>query len=162
MVFDTIWPPQQELEAACNRLMGKLRVPLPWRRDTAHDVPFRRCTCGIYASEALEIAAGYLYLYDDVRQPDVRHRAIGRVSLWGSVVEGETGWRASRAYPERIFLPRTDGSGRLTDVESIVEGLSEYGVPVEIVDDERDDPVAAAVRGVRPERRRQRRAKTSS
>jgi hypothetical protein len=100
VVFNTIWPPEEELVAA-------------------HD---------------LERAANYLYLYDDVRQPHLRSRAIGRVSLWGSVVEGEHGWRASHAYPERILLPSTDRAGRPTAAEAIAEGLACYGVPVEILD----------------------------
>jgi hypothetical protein len=31
--------------------------------------------------------------------------AVGRVSLWGRVVEHERGYRATRAYPFDLFLP---------------------------------------------------------
>jgi hypothetical protein len=126
-----------------------------------HEIPGRSCDCGIHASNEVGAAADYLYLYDDLHQPHLRYRAIGRVSLWGSVVEGEKGWRASRAYPERLFLPRTDRYGRPTDVELILEGLADYGVPIEIVDDDSQTAVADALRRVKP-RGRRRRAKRSS
>ncbi len=115
-------------------------------------MPVSRCSCGIYATTDPELAAEYLYLYNEVHQPRVLYRAIGLVSLWGSVVEGESGWRATFAYPKWIFLPR---SQRRTDVEAIRRGLSDYGVPVELLEDA-DTPVAAAVRRVRRNRRRRR------
>jgi hypothetical protein len=82
----------------------------------------------------------------------VLYRAIGLVSLWGSVVEGETGWRATFAYPKRIFLPRSE---RGSVVGAVRTGLSDYGVPVELLD-EADTPAALAVRRVARKRRRRR------
>jgi hypothetical protein len=162
VVFDTVWPPQDELVAGCNRLSIRLWLPFLRRRATAHDVPFERCSCGIHATSDVETAANYLYLYDDLRQPQLRCRAIGRVSLWGSVVEGESGWRASRAYPERLFLPRTDRAGRATDAEAILDGLSDYGVPIEILEDEAEGALASAVRRVKQDRRRRRQRPTKA
>ena len=49
------------------------------------------------------------------------------------MVEGELGWRASRAYPQEIFLP-ANGAKHRVGLEAIVEGLSVYGVPIGIVD----------------------------
>jgi hypothetical protein len=141
VVFDTIWPPGTELTADCNHLWTRLRRRLPWRMDLVHDVPVRNCSCGIHAANDPELAAEYLYLYSDVHQPHVLCRAIGVVSLWGLVVEGETGWRAACAYPKRILLPR---SQRRADVEAIRDGLTDYRVPVEILD-ERDTSVGRAV-----------------
>lgn len=134
VVFNTIWPPQEELVAACNHLWERLPLRRLWRGAASHETPSRRCTCGIHAAHDLETAANYLYLYDDVRQPHLRCRAIGRVSLWGSVVEGEHGWRASHAYPERILLPSTDRAGRPTAADAIADGLACYGIPIEILD----------------------------
>jgi hypothetical protein len=125
---------------------------LPWRGDCEHDAPVPRCSCGIYATNDPELAAEYLYLYSEVLQPHVLYRAIGLVSLWGSVVEGETGWRATFAYPKRIFLPRSE---RRSVVETVRTGLSDYGVPVELLD-EADTPAALAVRRVARKRRRRR------
>jgi hypothetical protein len=154
VVFTTVWLPQRELVGGCNRFWMKVPLPRPWRRAMAHDVPADPCACGIYATSDVETAANYLYLYDELRQPHLRYRAIGRVSLWGSVVESERGWRASYAYPERIFLPRTDRLGRPADVESICDGLAGYGVPVEIVEDDAKTALARAVRRVQRRRRR--------
>jgi hypothetical protein len=154
VVFDTIWPTDAALAAGCNRVWTRLRGRLPWRSDTAHDVPVWRCSCGIYAAHDPELAAEYLYLYSDVHQPRVIYRAIGLVAMWGSVVEGESGWRASHAYPKRLFLPR---SQRRSDVEAICAGLADYGVPIDIIEDD-ETPVARAVRRVRRDRRRRRRA----
>jgi hypothetical protein len=162
VVFDTIWPAQDELVAVCNRAWQRIRVPLLSRKERRHEIPHRRCSCGVHASNDVEVAASYLYLYDDVRQRHLCGRAIGRVSLWGSVVEGDLGWRGSHAYPQRIFLPSTDRNGRDVDVDEMLEGLSRYRVPIEVVDDDADTPVARAVRGVKQGRRRQRRAKASS
>jgi hypothetical protein len=88
----------------------------------------------------------------------VIYRAIGLVSLWGSVVEGESGWRASHAYPKRLFLPRSE---RARDAEAIRRGLADYGVPIEFLDDG-DTPVGQAVRRVGRSRRRRRRAAVQS
>ena len=115
-------------------------------------MPVSRCSCGIYATNDPDLAAEYLYLYSEVLQPHVLYRAIGLVSLWGSVVEGESGWRATFAYPKRILLPR---SARRSDVETVRAGLHDYGVPVEILE-ESDTPVARAVRRVARNRRRRR------
>ncbi|HKC22365.1 MAG TPA: hypothetical protein VKB64_07615 [Gaiellaceae bacterium] len=158
VVFDTIWPTDAELTAGCNRLWTRVRNRLAWRSDPVHDAPVSRCSCGIYATSDPELAAEYLYLYSEVHQPHVVYRAVGLVSLWGSVVEGECGWRASRAYPKRLFLPP---SQRPEDVERIRDGLADYGVPVEILDDD-ETPIARAVRRVRRDRRRRRYAPTQS
>jgi hypothetical protein len=158
VVFDTIWTPGVELTAGCNRVWTRIRSRLSWYGDTVHDVPVSRCSCGIYAAQDPELAAEYLYLYSEVQQPRVIYRAIGLVSLWGSVVEGETGWRASHAYPQRLFLPRSE---RPSDVEAIRRGLADYGVPIDFLDDG-DTPVALAVRRVRRDRRRRRRTAVQS
>src|SRR5262249_60225892 len=124
---------------------GNRRGPLvrnrpAWRSDPVHGAPVSRCSCGIYATSDPELAAESLYLYSEVHQPHVVYRAVGLVSLWGSVVEGECGWRASRAYPKRLFLPP---SQRPEDVERIRDGLADYGVPVEILD-HHQTPIAPA------------------
>jgi len=54
------------------------------------------------------------------------------VSLWGEVVECEWGWRASHAYPERLFVPQPPRDAALA--EWIAKSLEGYGVPVEIVE----------------------------
>lgn len=158
VVFDTIWPTETELTAGCNRLWTRVRNRLAWRSDPVHDAPVSRCSCGIYATSDPELAAEYLYLYSEVHQPHVVYRAVGLVSLWGSVVEGESGWRAAHAYPKHLFLPP---SQRHEDVERIRDGLADYGVPVDFLDDS-ETPIARAVRRVRRDRRRRRYATSQS
>lgn len=158
VVFDTVWPADAELVAGCNRVWTRIWERLPWRGDAVHAVPVWRCGCGIYAADDPELAAEYLYLYGDVQQPGVVYRAVGLVSLWGAVVEAEAGWRASHAYPQRLFIPPTR---RTVDAEAIRDGLADYGVPVEILG-ESETPIARAVERVRRNRVRWRRAALQS
>jgi hypothetical protein len=136
VVFRNSWPPRCELKATCQRKV--VAFPRIWRRTpTGHAAPTERCRCGIYGAREAEQAATYVdqLWNEEPLRPPLLHRAIGRVSLWGTVVECEDGWRASHAYPERIYLPR---HGRRD--EAIVEpgelavSLSRYGVPVELID----------------------------
>jgi len=127
----TVWEPRRAVVAQCH----------------GHVAPAERCTCGIYASDSARGAAPFL-----ISASRARVRAVGRVlglaSLWGTVVECERGWRASYAYPFRIYVPtgphrsRSEPSGHLLGwrprytplpVEEIAEALSEYGVAVELV-----------------------------
>jgi hypothetical protein len=63
---------------------------------------------------------------------------LGRVSLWGKVVECKRGWRGERAYPASIYVPRLSAEGRLLlarspGPEAVALALGSYGVPVESV-----------------------------
>jgi hypothetical protein len=158
VVFDTLWLPQTEVAAGCNRVWTRLRTHMGWHGGATHDVPVWRCNCGIHAAKSPELAAEYLYLYSTVHQPGVLARAIGLVSLWGGVVEGDNGWRASYAYPKKLFLPKPEGHD---DAEALRAGLAEYGVPIDFVEGE-ETPVARAVRRVRRDRRRGRQEITRS
>ena len=64
-------------------------------------------------------------------------RLIGRVALWGDVVEGPLGWRASHAYPIELFVPASvaaqTGYRRRGYVDETMLALEEYGVPVDLV-----------------------------
>jgi hypothetical protein len=114
------WPLRKPLEAVCNRLH------LPFRG--RHEAPAMRCRCGIYA--ALPDVARDYFPHDSLRP--TTPAIVGRVHLWGSVVECEHGWRGSRAYPERLFVPTL---GRDPDtIARIARGLKGYGVPVDVLD----------------------------
>jgi hypothetical protein len=63
---------------------------------------------------------------------------IGQVHLWGCVVECEHGWRASHAYPGRLFAPLGRRgtaflSRRAADSARVAHALHAYRVPVELV-----------------------------
>ena len=130
IAFTDPWPVREAFVAKCYRMMA--RLPL-FRRKTSHTPVTLECDCGIHAANNAAAAASYLHLYEDLPQRAICHRALGRVALWGTVVEGELGWRASRAYPQEIFLPAS-GAKRRVGLEAIVEGLSVYGVPINVVD----------------------------
>jgi hypothetical protein len=83
------------MEAGCRSRFG-----LRWRAHD-HGAPNRAHDCGIYACREREDAERL------IDQLDGRGRlptAIGRVSLWGRVIENTGGWRAQFAYPYAIEL----------------------------------------------------------
>jgi hypothetical protein len=109
------WRPGSPLVAECH--VG------PAEPEPEHETPDPACACGIYASrlESLDWPAF-------VRTAP-RPLVIGRVLLWGKVVEGTRGWRAELAYPERLWVPATDGH-YTAGVWETADGLGEYGVDV--------------------------------
>jgi hypothetical protein len=56
---------------------------------------------------------------------------LGLVSLWGTVVECERGYRASHGYPRRIFVPADAGEPWRIGWDEVALGLCRYGVAVE-------------------------------
>ena len=122
----TLWPAREAFTAEClraPRLFARLR------RRRAHRVPESDCACGIYAAP-LERLADYLA---DAPFRGVA-RVLGRVALWGTVVECERGFRASHAYPLRIYVPSDAGEPWHVDWEEVAIGLCRYGVPIEPLD----------------------------
>ena len=127
ITFVTVWTPRVELRARCirpRRLLARIR------RESPHEVPALGCDCGIHAAKDAAAAVGYLSAYEDLLKGVALHRVIGTVSLWGKVVEGERGWRASHAYPARLFVPPSRDSSPLP-AEAVARSLVGYGVPAE-------------------------------
>jgi hypothetical protein len=136
LAFWSIWLPGRAVEATCRRSLVETGLAgLP-----PHAAPAPRCTCGVYGT--LNATQTLAYSHGVRRRGDTTHRVVGRVSLWGAVVECEGGWRASHAYPAVLYVPavrRRRLSGRALarptlPVEEIALELSDYGVPVELVD----------------------------
>jgi hypothetical protein len=94
------WPARRPLVASCG--------------SQDHRPPGDRCGCGLYA----------------VADPGVLewgpsdHEVLGAVALWGRVVEGTRGWRASHGYP-RFLL-----TGPAIAAEQRAVLGRRYGVPV--------------------------------
>lgn len=67
------------------------------------------------------------------------------------MVECEDGWRASCAYPQRIYLPaRGERDDALGEPAQLVAALAGYGVPVELIDcDLTDGDVVVSALGMR-------------
>lgn len=130
LMFENTWLPGQAFAADCGDRPGSIsRV---WRRTPrAHPAPEASCRCGIYATKRLADIARYARCLGS-RPSMVLHRAVGRVALWGSVLEHTGGWRAAQAYPLELFVPLPPGRQRRA--ESVALALTDYGVRVELVD----------------------------
>jgi hypothetical protein len=125
VVKRTVWSAGEPLVADCL----KARPFHAWvRRRPPHPAPAERCECGVYAS-ALDRACEYLR--DSL--PSALARVLGRVALWGSVVECERGFRASHAYPLELYVPADASTDRQTSPDDIAQGLRRYGVPVQVL-----------------------------
>jgi hypothetical protein len=134
LFIGTVWEPGVPLSASCTqRHRSRLR---PWRIEPSdHAPPEMGCRCGIYGVQSVVAARSYL------ERPDLLcrgERVIGRVALWGTVVEGQLGWRASRAYPIELFVPAPavvrSGLRRRAYVDEILRALEDYRVPVDVVE----------------------------
>ena len=119
-VYDDVWQPHVALAARCCADGAH-----------AHRAPGRGCACGVYAAGALDACVRYLVGRDD---PSTAHRVVGQVSLWGDVFAGPAGWRASEAYPARVWVPAARTNGGPAPVADVAFGLLPYGVPVEVLD----------------------------
>lgn len=114
-------------------LTSPIQATYAWPRGTraaatcrAHiePAPSQTCLCGFYAKakrEHLEVPAG----------SDQVTVVIGQVSLWGTVLEHEKGWRAQYAYPYALFVQAE--SGMINDYEELARRLGAvYQVDAEV------------------------------
>jgi hypothetical protein len=104
VIHDAIWTPGASARASC-------------RLDELHVVPDATCNCGFHAARDPVDAFSYLHGRDE---PGTLCRVLGEVVLSGLVVETEGGWRASEAYPLRLYAGDT----------RIAAALAIYDVPV--------------------------------
>ena len=133
LVAGAVWEPGVPLVAFCTA--GHRSRWAPWRKEPSdHVAPELDCGCGIYGVQSVAAARSYLERPPLLSRDD---RVIGRVALWGTVVEGQFGWRASHAYPIELFVPApvaaVSGLRRRAYVEEILLALEEYRVPVDVV-----------------------------
>ena len=122
VMWPALWPVGDAFTAEC--LARRLFLAL--RRNPRHDAPDARCDCGIYAAPLHRVG-------QYVAEAPCRGvaRVLGQVVLWGTVIECERGFRASRAYPASIFVPVDAGKPWRISWTEVAFGLSRYGVPVE-------------------------------
>jgi hypothetical protein len=129
----TVWEPCVPLSATCTqRHRPRWR---PWRVEPSeHGAPELDCRCGIYGVSSVAAARAYLESPALLCRDE---RVIGRVALWGSVVEGQRGWRGELAYPIELFVPSAavlhSGFRRRADLDEILLALESYRVPVDLV-----------------------------
>jgi hypothetical protein len=87
VLYDTVWPIDEPLVAAC---------------ESGHRAPTFECACGVYAARDRALALPYRVGRDDRTTVG---RVLGLVVIGGDVVEHRAGWRASHAYPLRLWVP---------------------------------------------------------
>jgi hypothetical protein len=130
---DVTWEPCVPLVARC--AAGRRSLLRPWRvTRNDHAPPELDCSCGIYGVATADAARRYL---DPTRFLSFGDRVIGRVALWGDVVEGEFGWRASQAYPLELLIPVpfavAAGYRGQAHLDGIAVALEAYLVPVDFM-----------------------------
>lgn len=129
VVYPTLWQPGRALQAEC---LSK----------GDHPAPVESCRCGIYAVDEPARAVGFADAYasglDAARLP---YHIVGRVFVWGTVVECEHGWRAARAYPAHLYLLRGAGRGSESS-ERAARRLAAYAVPIELLAGSREELLA--------------------
>ncbi len=133
----TVWEPAVALVASCTG--GHRSLWAPWRKKpNDHPAPELDCRCGIYGVQSVAAARSYLETPPLLCRDD---RVIGRVALWGDVVEGPVGLA---------------GLARLSDraLRSLSGGRSERASPPRLRG--RDHPGARGLRGSGRPRRAQR------
>ena len=95
----TEWPAGRRLEAHCRSVLS-LTLP-SW----SHVAPRKGHACGIYALRERHDAEAMLHELGEVGPSFNRlPAALGRVSLWGRVIENTGGWRAQFAYPYDLLV----------------------------------------------------------
>lgn len=137
VVKPTLWQPRRPFAAECLR-------PRLLRCLLRHGAPDLRCSCGVYAAE-LSVAASY-FDHPLMRGADSVRQVIGRVALWGAVVECEQGLRGQWAYPQHLYVAVRDARGReRVDAYAVAAELEEYGVPVTLAEADEGDLVERLV-----------------
>jgi hypothetical protein len=135
----TLWPTNEPLVAEC-------RQPDPWtrrvmRRSPRHGAPDVRCDCGVYGADLPYVGQ---YLTPALFEPAAA-RVLGRVALWGTVIECQRGYRASHAYPQLIYVP-IDAARDPRRLDELAAALGDYGVPVEVLSERCVEATAAVAR----------------
>jgi hypothetical protein len=95
VILDTPWTPGRKFCAEHSFDLGV----------KCHGLLRLDCSCGVYAFNDPRDAFVYLMRVRDRLLGMSVEVAMGTVSLWGKVVECESGYKAEYAYPLHIYLP---------------------------------------------------------
>jgi hypothetical protein len=123
--YEVVWRPGEPMVARCPSGWHEPPGPGLWYADDPKD----RCSCGVHALASPQDGRWPFGDRELYRCPD-SVGLIGRVALWGRVIEGEYGWRAQYAYPrEFVVLERESWRPPYGGVNPW-DHLREFGVPV--------------------------------
>ncbi len=114
------WKPGQVLSARCY--------------GAGHRAPDEGCECGVYGARDLET----LRQHGLCLAPEAL--AVGRVALWGRVVDDVSGWRTEFGLPLALAVVPDLVAG--SELDAMIAALGAYGVPVDTM------ALADAVAGV--------------
>jgi hypothetical protein len=112
VLHDLAWPHGRPVVAECRRHEDAFAEAI-----APHPVPGPDCNCGFHAAHDPVDALSYARGRDE---PGTVCRILGEVTLWGHILETEGGWRASHAFPARLYVPDPE----------LVAALAGYGVPI--------------------------------
>lgn len=127
------WQTSEPLRAGCRVSHIGIRGVRARAAATPHDAPEFKCTCGIYASKSLPHLRNLL--------PEEYGGIYGKVSLWGSVVEHEDGFRAEFAYPKVLYLPSRILPITLREIQIRIQILIAYGCDIFIAIPDSNIPI---------------------
>jgi hypothetical protein len=153
-IYETVWPVRDRVHAECRA--GTKRW---FSRQTpaTHTAPSDGCRCGVYGVDDPTRAVSFVRGQGSSAVPgDVVETVLGKVLLWGSVVECDHGWRSEYAYPAALYLPARGPDltlgfrpkaehDRRAALEDVARHLHGYGVPVHLFADDSLAAVAVAL-----------------
>jgi hypothetical protein len=128
VLHELVWPHGRAVVAECRLHEDPFAEAIG-----AHPVPGASCGCGFHAAHDAVDALSYARGRDET---GTVCRILGEVTLWGHVLQTEAGWRASHAYPARLYVPDA----------SLAAALGGYGVPVRWAEPE--SPLSRTCTGV--------------
>jgi hypothetical protein len=155
-IYALLWPFRDPVQAECQAGHKSL---LSRRRPPEHSAPHEGCGCGIYAADSPRRAVSFLpRASSDVVPGEIVEPVLGRVSVWGRVLECEHGWRAEYAYPLELYLAVQDSrpaarfwqravEDRRRALEEVTRLLGGYGVPVETLAADSLGDIASVLEG---------------
>jgi preprotein translocase subunit YajC len=120
------WFAHQPLSAVCRADVCGSIAGLSKATHNPDELPYLKCTCGVYAAKSIEHLHQCGYKKFGVH---------GEVYLWGKVVEHERGWRAQFAYPKTLFLAADTIPFSLSEINSRLKTLSDFGTDIFLLDD---------------------------
>lgn len=122
-VYPLAWEARHPTEANCIRHLASCELP--------HAAPDPACTCGLWACKFVRVLATH-----SGSSPTMLS-VVGKVSLWGRVVEYSGGWRGQFGYPyELVVIPPKYVANDRDALRDIRDELAEaYGVDVAVLGD---------------------------
>jgi hypothetical protein len=101
---DYFWTPKRASLAVCERGCAESELD-DEGNPNPRVLPGENCSCGFYCAKDVKhlLSMGANYADYDIRGGQIK--VVGKVALWGKVVEGTQGYRSAKAYPVSLYVP---------------------------------------------------------